>query len=419
MKMTNRNWLPIYCNPTAYLPKIQETRSHFSKPPLLFSDFIGKALSFLKSDEAKKMGFIYDPKHVLPCKWKCADESVFGMDLAISAYTGQFPFDKGQIGGTFNEGSIAAAVHHGKINIDFGGSHVGYVPGDEGGMFGKIWRPLYGEYSTDCGHLMKRIMPFKEIYEDACKNIKIFNPGSGKLVLSIPNEFVQPNWSSNDIKLMIDTDTLTEGDVPYRQDESYTHTPIGKSLFYLKPDFLEKQTLEQAKLFQSTEPVAIGRALTHKYFHIFDINAEVDEIGLPKDRLNLYMKYILSAKNSPYALKAAIIKTNLEYNKLTDANRLPEYKPYSFASFAGVIIDLFDEALGNYVNLYQPLGLCIKPAGTNRVIELSPEEIHHTFDKLAPTKPIYPIQQIIEGNQGEKILEKFTFKPGQFKRLVL
>jgi len=419
MKMTNRNWLPAYCNPTAYLPKIQETRSQFSKPPYLFSDFMGRALRFLRSDEVKKMGFIYDPKHTLPCKWKCADESVFGIDLAIAAFTGHYPFDKGQIGGVFNQHSIGAAVHHGKVNMDFGGSHVGYVPNEFGGEFGKIWRPQYGEYSTDCGHIMKRIAPFKEVYDDACKSIMAFNPGSGKVILSIPNEFIQPNWSSNNIKLLIDTDRLTISDVPYKQDLKYTHTPIGRSLFYLKPEFLENLELEVAKSFQNSTPTPIGKTLTHRYFNIFDTDADVDDVGLPHDKLNLYMKYILSAHNSPHALKAAIIKTNLEYNKISDSVRLPEYKQNSFASFAGVIIDMYDEALGNYINLYQPLGLCIKPPNSTNVIELSPEEIHYTFDNLTPVSPVYPFELILQGNDGKKILDNFTFKPGYFKTLEL
>ena len=38
------------------LPKIPETRALFSERPLLIQDFVGKGISFLLSDEIKKMG---------------------------------------------------------------------------------------------------------------------------------------------------------------------------------------------------------------------------------------------------------------------------------------------------------------------------------------------------------------------------
>ena len=120
--------------PDSLLPSVQETIILFQEPPYLFQDFVGKAISFLQSDFVQKMGFTYDPKTALPCKWKCADESVFGVDLCLYAYTGHYPFDKGSLGGLFN--ARLPARRGGaplQVNIDFGGSHVGYRPDDGGG----------------------------------------------------------------------------------------------------------------------------------------------------------------------------------------------------------------------------------------------------------------------------------------------
>ena len=103
MTQTTRNWLPVYCHPDTLLPAVQETITLFSHPPYLFQDFVGQAIAFLRSDSVRKMGFDYDPAKALPCKWKCADESVFGVDLILHAYSGHYPFDKGRIGGCFNE----------------------------------------------------------------------------------------------------------------------------------------------------------------------------------------------------------------------------------------------------------------------------------------------------------------------------
>ena len=409
--MTNRIWLPKYSDPNAFLPKIQETRSLFSHSPYLFQDFVARAMRFLQSEEAEKMGFDYIPPQTLPCRWKCSDESLFGATLAIYAYTGQYPFDKGAIGGYFNEASIGAAVHHGRINIDFGGSHTGYVPGNNGGSFGHIWRPLQNEYASDCGHLMNVLGPFKTIYDDACQNILLFSPDSENVMVSVPNEFIQPNWSSHDVKLLVDMDTLTTGDVPYKLDQPYTHTAIGRTLFHINPQFLNDLSELDAKAYFQPNPIPIGHNLTHNYFNIFDINAELDEYGIPKSRLNLYIKFILSARHSPYQLKAAIVNTNLEYNKLTDTVRSSEYKSYCFASFTGVFIDLFHEPVNNYINLFQPLGISIKPAGTTHCVELTPEEIYKIFDELKPIKPKELPKKMGELADYQKILDQFTYKP--------
>ena len=79
---------------------------------LLLAVDISGSMEGEKMEQARDAGFTQDPGAALPCKWKCADESLFGVDLAIYAFTGQYPFDKGLIGGRINEPSIAAAVHH-------------------------------------------------------------------------------------------------------------------------------------------------------------------------------------------------------------------------------------------------------------------------------------------------------------------
>ncbi len=416
MTRTNRTWLPSYCEPNAFLPKIQETRTLFSNPPYLFGDFVGRALRFLQSETVEKTGFRYVPDKTLPCQWKCADESVFGATLAIYGYTGQYPFDKGGIGGMFNQNSVGAAVHHGAINVDFGGAHTGYLPGPHGGSFGSIWRPLQQEFSTDCGHLMSVLSPFRQVYDDACQSILVISGDDDRLMLSVPNEFIQPNWSGQSVKLIVDLDNLTSEDVPYDVERPQTHTPLGRSLFYLHPAFIENLPDDVVRQYHEKRNVPIGLDLTHQYFHIFDTDTALDAQGIPLQRLNLYMKYILSSRYSSDALKVAIVKTSLEQNKLTDTVRSPMYREYSFASFTGIFLDLYHEPTNNYVNLFQPVGLSIKPAGSTQCVEWLPEEIFRHFDMLEPIEPAYmklgePTKEDVRG-----ILESFTYQPGYFTR---
>ncbi len=418
MTPSNRSWLPPYLDPGAFLPAAQECVILFNDPPFLFQDFVARAMSFLKSDAVKKMGFNYDQASALPCKWKCSDESLFGVDLCLYAFTGQYPFDKGKIGGLFNEGSLGAAVHHAAINLDFGGSHVGYIPGPDGGKFGNVHRPLHEtEHSSDCGYLMSLITPFKQIYNDARENILIFRvEGEEKLIVSIPNEYLQPGWSSHNIKLLIDIERFTESIVDYDINKPYTHKVAGRTIFHLSEEFLSKLPAEKSALFGTTEQTPIGIELTAEYFNIFDSQAELGGDGAPVDRLLPYMKWMLSSKLAPYQLKVAVTNTNIEYNKLTDSVRSIDFKPYGFASFTGVFIDIFDEELGNYVNLFQPTGISIKPQGKVREIEIPPSEVREFFSKMTPAKPVIPLENVLNYKNAEKILEKFTYKPGIFQR---
>jgi len=412
MVPSNRHWLPAYCDPTAFLPEVQEIAMVFRERPLLFRDFVGKAMRFLDSQEALSMGFVHDRARTLPCKWKCSDESVFGVDLCLYAYTGQYPFDKGRIGGRFNEGAVAAAVHHAPINVDFGGAHVGYETSPGGGRFGRIPRPLHGHSrSTDCGALMTLVQPFRDLYDEACKNILVFCPPGTRGIVSIPNEFIQPSWSTHRIKLLVDLEALTVGVVPYDADLVYTHKVVGRSLFRLHPRFME--TMSKHGL--GTQPVPIGRELTAEYFNIFDTGAEIGGDGVPIERVLPYMKHIVSGRDAPAALKIAVISTNLEHNSLTDCVRAEAYRPYSFACFTGVFLDVYDDELEAYVNLFQPLGLNIKPAGRTRDVELAPAEIREIFDKLEPAEPRLPLDQVMGHKRPTRPLEDFVFSPGRYE----
>jgi len=415
---SNRSWLPPYCNPGAFLPAVQECVILFKERPYLFQDFVARAMRFLASDAVRKMGFIYDRASALPCKWKCSDESLFGVDLCLYAFTGRYPFDKGRIGGMYNEGSLGAAVHHAAINIDFGGSHVGYIPGESGGRFGAVRRPLHEtDQSTDCGHLMSTIAPFKNAYDDARDNTLLFSVEEEKDVLvSIPNEYLQPGWSSHRIKLLIDIERLTSSVVNYNINKPYTHKVAGRTLFRVNKEFLAQAPPEASAAFRTREQTPIGIELTADYFNIFDSQAELGGDGAPLNRLLPYMKYILSSKLAPYQLKCAVTNTNIEYNKLTDSVRSETFRPYGFASFTGIFIDIYDEEPGNYINLFQPTGISIKPQGRIREIEIPPAEVSHIFKGLEPAQPVLPLDHVLNYPHPERTLEKFTYRPGVFQR---
>ncbi|MCU0694884.1 MAG: hypothetical protein MUF54_26230 [Polyangiaceae bacterium] len=341
-----------------------------------------------------------------------ADESLFGVDLCLYAFTGQYPFDKGKIGGIFNEPSVGAAVHHAETNVDFGGSHVGYSPGPGGGSFGRILRPLHtDETSTDCGALMALLAPYKAAYDDAGENIEMFQPEDDDVLASIPNEFLQPGWSSGPIKLLVDIEAFTRGPARFDRNRPWTRTLAGRSLFRVSPAFLDSLPASVLDVFRSPEPVSIGSWLTEEYFHIFDTRVAFGPDGVPEQRLVPYVKYALASRRVPFPLKAAVINTNIEYNRLTDCVRSPKLAAYAFASFTGVFIDMFDERINAYVNLFQPVGLSVKPAGRCREFEMGPDELHHVLDGLTPAEPHLPLSNVLGYDRPDHVLDAWTFAP--------
>jgi hypothetical protein len=234
-------------------------------------------------------------------------------------------------------------------------------------------------------------------------------------LVSVPNEYVQPSWSSGRVKLLVDLDTLTDGEVEYSQGQAHTHTQIGRSLVYLHRRFLDGLDEEGARACCSQRPSPIGELLTHHYFNVWDEEANL-RAGLPERRIKLYMKFIIAARHSPAPLAAAVVNTAIEHNRLTDAVRTDEYRPYDFVSVSGVFIDVYSPAVKSYVNLFQPMGMIIKPRGLIREREFSPEEIHHIFQAMPMATPEIPLESVFDHDRPDAVLEQFTFTPGKFQQ---
>lgn len=410
MDQSTLGWLPAYCRPGRFLPTVQDTEALFSRPPLLFSDFLARALALLQDDVMRKLGLEYDPRRALPCQWKCAEEALFGVDLALYAHTGHFPFDKGMIGGHFNEASLASAVHHSPLNLDVGGSHVGYMPGPDGGTFGNLQRPLRQDaISTDCSHLMGIMAPFRAVYDAACNTILVNRPEEEQVMVSIPNEFLRPSWSSGPIKLLVDLESMCAGQAPHSSELAGAERLAGRSLFHASKALLDSLTPADKERLNNPRQRSIGEALTAPFFHIFDATAEL-EWNSPQNRLLPYMKYILAGRGAPCPLRAAVTHANIQHNKLTDCVRAPKYSAYTFASFTGVFIDIFDPEERHYVNLYAPLGLSIKLPGRQREFELPPEELHDALARVEPAEPKLPLASVLGYEPSERQRELFTYR---------
>ena len=195
--------------------------------------------------------------------------------------------------------------------------------------------------------------------------------------------------------------------MPYDVDEPYTHKIAGRSLFTVTPRFLEGLPEGKVAQVHHQEMTAIGDELVADYFHIFDSDAELAS-EVPQQRFLPYMKYILSSRLAPYALKAAVTHANIEHNRLVDAVR-HDATTLLLRQLLGVFIDTYDPESDAYVNLFQPVGVSIKAAGTAREVEFSAAEVHHIFDRLKPAEPVLPLGGVLGYPRPKHILEKFRY----------
>jgi len=203
--------------------------------------------------------------------------------------------------------------------------------------------------------------------------------------------------------------------VAYRKELLYTHTQMGRSLFFLHQKLIDSLIANATGSLFTSEPKRIGRRLTHEFFNMWDSEAETQD-GRPVQRLLPYMKFILAAQNSPAQLKAAVVNTALEHNRLTDAVRNDDYRKYDFVSFSGVFIDHYSEETRSYVNLYQPMGMAIKPRGRTREVEFLPAQIHEILERMPLAEPRMPLEGVFGAERPQSVLDGFTFEPGKFRR---
>ncbi len=429
-----RNKLPCQTQPRNILPAILPLSSVLEAPPFEVSDFVRRALGLLASRKGRKLaGADFTQTGTLPCKWTCADESLFTIDLVLYACTGRFPFDKGQLGGRFNPGTLGAGFHHGPLHIDLGGAHVGAVE-ESGGTFrfGHVLRPIAGTTSTDCGWLMQLLAPFKRVYDQACENILITKT-LGSLVASIPNEYVHPGWTGDTVKLLVDLEAIgaetspvssrartgfvhPDHREPSRDGRPSSQCPppscAGRSTFLLPEGFASRLSRDRRGRLEMGDTVPMGRALRAQDFHLYDAGTVVDEQGLPRDRVLLYVKDILTATGTQYPLGAAVVSSCIEYNILTDSLRHESCRKYGAASFTGVFIDWYSEEAGNYVNLFVPIGFSVKRPGSCQILEFNPEEIRAMLHDCKPIQPLKDLNALLGYDPDRLEIPAFRFLSG-------
>ena len=395
----NRTDIPPYLATQDYLWNGMCSEELINTKVFLFSDFAARALNYLKSPGIKAKGFNYDATSSLPCTWKCSDESVFGIDLIVYGLTAKFPFNKGLIGGKYNAGSVGAAVHHGFGNVDFGGSHVGYVKDRPDDNFGYIWREAHNDYSSDCGYLMGVLKPFKKRYDELNKLIS-FNKEDENIFVSFPFYMLESSKQDSSIKMILRDELFN--------DNNYVITD-GMIKRMVSKQVISRMDPETLNKLSSGLKISGKKVLKPEFFEIFDINAKLDEESNVQEGILAYMKYILSSSVLSYSVKAALINTGLEQALLRKTVSLEQYRYISFASFAGLIIDVYDPTVKNFINLYMPLELSLKAKGYTDVTVVEPAQLQEQILAQSPVE----MQNKIAENTGicgtAEVLDDFSF----------
>lgn len=203
---------------------------------------------------------------IMPARAFCSDGSQGYPTMLLAKHFGTFPFDYGQIGGTFDFNRSPAVVTHGRDLVVVQATHVGYDPATK--QYGKYPRhrtalePDEVAFTSNCGHVAGVTKPYIKAYQSATSHTQIGRCAkTGEYTVYMRNFFLSDcsarykNRVRFDIKRMFKSQDYVEVDPVAR-------TFIASSEFSAH---LDKYPQFQ-KLTAGDTAVPLGNALTPEWF---------------------------------------------------------------------------------------------------------------------------------------------------------
>ncbi|MFH1672603.1 MAG: hypothetical protein ABIF87_04165 [Pseudomonadota bacterium] len=353
------------------------------------STFFGK-LREVVADYCK-----FDMAETMPVKVECPDESQGLKTLYMIATFGTYPFVGGKLGAELDTKAIAPASHHAENLVYVMGGHTGYD--GESKTWGKIYREKEGGFSACCGKLAGVMGPYLNEYEYAKTHIKLFK-ADGQVFIEIPNRLlgIHSIDETQSAKLSLEP-SLIRGD-PESGGGMKSESPRSVT-FEIHPDL--NYTLETTKRDITHDPTPIGDDLTGDYFKFVWASSDPYPDDITR-RLHPLMHQIVSSSDYPPMVTVANVHTWIEFNRFVDAmHTIPDVVPKGIFGVSGLTVDLyFKERSCHYSNVYYPQYAFLKRAGDREGLVMGPSEINNLMDAYVPTKERYPIDRIIECNDG-------------------
>jgi hypothetical protein len=281
------------------IPNIESISAGFSlERNFRFSQFSPRLFNYV----TKKAGM--EPGLIMPARCFCSDGSQGYPTMLLAKHFGTFPFDYGQIGGTFDFNRSPAFVTHGRDMVVVQATHVGYDPVTK----------KYGEYprhrtSTDpanvtctanCGLVKILTKPYSDAYSTAASQTLVAkNRATGEYQIRLLDLFLSKENASRfpvtvefDIPRMLRlSGTGNDAIAKYVSKDPVSRTFVASDEFarHLSQykQFADESSVEDGKF------VPLGDALTPAWFKFPRADAKA-EMGQYEKNLRDQMEWIVT-----------------------------------------------------------------------------------------------------------------------------
>lgn len=311
-----------------------------------FSQFVPRLFNYV----TQKGGM--EPGLIMPARAFCSDGSQGYPTMLMAKHFGTFPFDYGQIGGTFDFNRSPAYVSHGRDLVVVQATHVGYDETTK--TYGKYPRhrtstdPEHMVCTSNCGHVSGVTKPYVKAYQSAANHTLIAkNRATGQYHIYLRNFFLTECSNSRfsfRVKFDIDRMLLLTGPdrdrlALYVSKDPVSRTFIASDEFARHLDkykiFAEDSSVEEGKFFP------LGEALTREWF-TFERTPQgsTKVLGQYEENIQDQMDWVVTHPQPLLAAAQVCVQaefhrflTEIYFSKSTFENRNLFY-------IAGVIVDV-------------------------------------------------------------------------------
>ena len=265
-----------------------------------FSQFAPRLYNYVTKKAGMEAGVI------MPARAFCSDGSQGYPTMVLAKHFGTFPFDYGQIGGTFDFNRSPAFVTHGRDMVVVQATHVGYDPVTN--KYGKYPRhrtscdPEKVVCTANCGLVAIITTPYSEAYKAAASQTLVAkNRATGEYQVRLLNFFLaKENTSRAPVSVQFDIPRMlrvtagsagAEGVAKYVSQDPVSRTFVASDEFarHLSQykQFADESSVEDGKF------VPLGDALTPAWFK-FPRAAGGAELGQYEKNVRDQMEWVVT-----------------------------------------------------------------------------------------------------------------------------
>jgi hypothetical protein len=298
-----------------------------------FSQFTPRLYNYC----TQKMGMNHST--IMPARAFCSDGSQGFPTMLLAKHFGTFPFDYGQIGGTFDFNRTPAVVTHGRDLVVVQATHVGYDPVTK--KYGKYprhrtaLRPEEVTYSSNCGHVAGVSDPYIKAFQSAASHTQIGRSDkSGEYTVYIRNFFLSGETSRYKNHVQFDIKRM------FKSQEYIASDPVGRTFIASSEFAAHLDKYPQFKNLKAGDAaVPLGAALTPEWF-TFERTNGVEGRPLYEQNLKDIMEWVVVQPEPMLAAAQGCVQA--EFHRFLSEIRFAKsmFDQKNMLYIAGVIVDV-------------------------------------------------------------------------------